>query len=119
MLVITISVKNVLISCQFHSYWIRLWIQESKISPDPKHCQQVRSVSNTLAYLSLLTLSWLIRHKPAKLEYLQEQVKKIQLEKGEKPREKALVPDVRTRWNSMVAMLDSVFQASLHFVSRN
>jgi hypothetical protein len=46
-----------------------------------------------------------------KTEYLQDQVKKIQKEKGEKQVEKALVLDVRTRWNSMVAMLDSVFQA--------
>jgi hypothetical protein len=49
------------------------------------------------------------------MEYLQDQVKKIQLEKGENPQEKGLVLDVRTRWNSMVAMLDSVFQASSTF----
>jgi hypothetical protein len=49
------------------------------------------------------------------MEYLQDQVKKVQLEKGEKPKEKGLVLDVRTRWNSMVTMLDSVFEVSFIF----
>jgi hypothetical protein len=50
-----------------------------------------------------------------KLEVLQDQVKKTQKQKGEKEVKKEMVLDVRTRWNSMVAMLDSVFQASPTF----
>jgi hypothetical protein len=55
------------------------------------------------------------RNSPLKMEYLQDQVKKVQLEKGEKPKEKGLVLDVRTRWNSMVTMLDSAFEVSFIF----
>jgi len=44
------------------------------------------------------------------MEFLQGEVKKIKQEKGEKFEEVVLVLDVKTRWNSLLAMLDSVFK---------
>ncbi len=51
------------------------------------------------------------------MEYLQGAVKKIQVEKGECVKEVVLTLDVKTRWNSTIAMLDSVFKVNfLNFV---
>jgi hypothetical protein len=47
------------------------------------------------------------------MEYLQERVKRIQVEKGMQAKEVMLTLDVRTRWNSIISMLDSVFKVRL------
>jgi hypothetical protein len=52
------------------------------------------------------------------MEYLQQTVSRIQAEKGEKVQEVVLVLDVRTRWNSMIAMLDSFFKVKSVFGNR-
>jgi hypothetical protein len=44
------------------------------------------------------------------MEYLQERVKRIQVEKGQQVKEVTLTLDVRTRWNSIISMLDNVFK---------
>lgn len=46
------------------------------------------------------------------MEYLQGEVKKTQLANGESVKEMELKLDVKTRWNSMIAMLDSVFKVN-------
>ncbi len=50
------------------------------------------------------------RKAPLRQNSLQEQVTEIQKERGESARDATLTIDVRTRWNSMIAMLDSVFK---------
>lgn len=47
------------------------------------------------------------------MEYLQGEVKKDQVAKGEQAKEIVLTLDVKTRWNSMISMLDSVFKVKL------
>jgi hypothetical protein len=47
---------------------------------------------------------------------LQERVAKLQLERKEKMTEKTLHLDVKTRWNSMITMLNSVLQVNFLFV---
>lgn len=53
------------------------------------------------------------RNSPLRMEYLQESQKKVQEEKREPAKEVNLVLDVRTRWNSIIAMLDSVFKVKI------
>jgi hypothetical protein len=48
------------------------------------------------------------------MEYLQDEVKKLQVANGEPVREVALALDVKTRWNSMIAMLESVFKVNFY-----
>jgi hypothetical protein len=44
------------------------------------------------------------------MEYLRDRVKKMQQEKGELVREVNLTLDIKTRWNSVISMLDSVLK---------
>jgi hypothetical protein len=46
------------------------------------------------------------------MEYLQGEVKKIQLQRGESVKEVVLTLDVKTRWNSIISMLDSVLKVN-------
>ena len=55
------------------------------------------------------------RKSPLKMEYLQERIKKVQQEKGLKQVEQNLILDVKTRWNSLIGMLDSVLRVSFSF----
>ena len=44
------------------------------------------------------------------MEYLQDRVKKVQQEKGLPVKEITLHMDVKTRWNSIITMLDSILK---------
>jgi hypothetical protein len=50
------------------------------------------------------------RKSPLRMEYLQDCVRKLQTEKGLQIREVTLTLDIKTRWNSMISMLESFFK---------
>jgi hypothetical protein len=50
------------------------------------------------------------------MEYLQELIKKIQLETGEPVKEVTLILDVKTRWNSVIGMLDNVLKVRYFYI---
>jgi hypothetical protein len=54
------------------------------------------------------------RNSVLRMEYLQDEVKKLQVANGEPVREVALALDAKTRWNSMIAMLESVFKVNFY-----
>jgi hypothetical protein len=54
------------------------------------------------------------RKSSLRMESLQTQVTKKQGECGESAREVVLPMDVRTRWNSMIAMLDGVLKVKFN-----
>jgi hypothetical protein len=50
------------------------------------------------------------------MEYLQELIKKIQLETGEPVKEVTLILDVKTQWNSVIGMLDNVLKVRYFYI---
>ncbi len=50
------------------------------------------------------------------MKYLQELIKKIQLETGEPVKEVTLILDVKTQWNSVIGMLDNVLKFRYFYV---
>jgi hypothetical protein len=55
------------------------------------------------------------RNSPLRMEILQGRVQKLQKERGQQIKEVTLNLDVKTRWNSMIAMLDSFFKVPVLF----
>ncbi len=51
------------------------------------------------------------------MEILQDRVQKLQKEKGQRVQVVTLQSDVKTRWNSLIAMLDSFFKVKDALVS--
>ncbi len=49
------------------------------------------------------------------MEILQDRVQKLQKERGQQIKEVTLNLDVKMRWNSMIAMLDSFFKVPVLF----
>jgi hypothetical protein len=59
------------------------------------------------------------RNSPLRLEILKERLLKLQKEKGERIVEVSITLDCKTRWNSMIAMLDSYFKFKDALVSNH
>jgi hypothetical protein len=57
------------------------------------------------------------RNSGLRLEILKDRVQKLQKEKGERIMEVTLILDCKTRWNSMIAMLDSFFKVKDALIS--
>jgi len=57
------------------------------------------------------------RNSPLRMEILQDRVQKLQKEKGQRVQVVTLQSDVKTRWNSLIAMLDSFFKVKDALVS--
>ena len=57
------------------------------------------------------------RNSPLRMEILQDRVQKLQKEKGQRVQVVTLQSDVKTRWNSLIAMLDSFFKVKDALIS--
>lgn len=72
--------------------------------PYPEHCLQQKFL-------------FVNRSSPLRMEILQDRVQKLQKENGQRVMEVTLILDVKTRWNSMIAMLDSFFKVKDALIS--
>jgi hypothetical protein len=52
----------------------------------------------------------IIRNSPLRVEYLQERFKRLQLEAGKKSSKVNLYLDVKTQWNLMILMIESLLK---------
>jgi hypothetical protein len=57
------------------------------------------------------------RNSPKRNDMLQDQLKKLQNQQGLVGKEVALALDIKTRWNSIITMLDSFFKV-IHFKAK-
>jgi hypothetical protein len=55
------------------------------------------------------------RNSPLRMEIRQDLVQKLQKERGQQIKEVTLNLDIKTRWNSMIAMLDSFLKVPVLF----